>query len=320
LRHVSLEAILHGQQHAQVIGPHFISRYISEWAEPECISNEPGIHHGSCWRTHIHSKHPLPEEIDELKEVRFTDAQLRALLRPQELVYWSIGRKEWITHTFSIMFSDACMKEIQESWHLQMLLKEMTGTEIKPNVPGTYLQNPDIWRPIIGIQPEYIILELRRIDSKLVREHRILEKNVALRDADDVKELLNNEMSKFLKSCGIEANRRMATAIQNEIAAAIEISGIVEDKARVELDSVIIGQDSVGGRVIYAILASNDEIYRIPITGHLHNLKEVGRIAKEELVYEVESILGEFNLSEESLTLAVEECLRLMRKEGLIKR
>lgn len=320
LRHISLEAIQHGQHHAQTIGPHFASRYISEWAEPEHISNEPGMHHGSCWRTHIHSKHPLPSEIEDLLEVRFTDAQLRALLHPQELVYWSAEREGWITHTFSISFSPECIREIQESWHLRMLMKEATGAGVEPSVPGTHLQNPDIWRPIISIQPERVVLELRERDSGLVRERRISEKHVALRETSEVKKLLNTEMNKFLKSLTIEPNRRMTAAIENEIAAALEIYGVREDKAPVELESVEIGTDSVGGRVIYVTLLSNDETYRVPVTRHLHSMKEIGRVTRDETASAVESILGDFNLSEESLASAIEECVRLLRKEGLIKR
>ncbi|MBN2229868.1 MAG: hypothetical protein JW779_09780 [Candidatus Thorarchaeota archaeon] len=241
-------------------------------------------------------------------------------LQPLELVYRSEEQEGWITHTFHISFSPVCMRELQESWHLRMLMKEATGKGVKPSVPGAHLQNPDIWTPVISIEPERVVLELRERGMGLVRERRISEKHVALRETSEVRELLHTEMSKFLKSLGIEPNRRMTAAIESEIAAIIEIRGIEDDRASVEIESVEIGRDSTGGQVIYVTLLSNDELYRIPVTKHLHNMKEIGRVTRDGIANVIRSILGKFNLSEESMASVIDECIRLLRKEGVIRR
>ena len=320
LRHITLEAIQRNLRSAQSIGQHFLFRYETQWAEPEPISNEPGTYHGSCWRIRVHSQQPLTPELERLMDVRFTDAEIWSFLRPQELVYWSEMRKAWVTHTFAIIVREECLEEMEESWHLRALFREAQGRAIRPSIPGAYLQDPDRWDPFFTIEAEYVILGLMEKGTRLVRECRISEENVALRTASDVRELLDREMNRFLEVSGVRASRRLLAAVRSEIEDVIEIYGIQEEKAQVTLDSVMIGLDSVGGRVIYVVLDSDTTVYKIAVTDHLHTLKERGRITREEFVDGLRLILEEFNLSREDWELAVEECLRLMRREGLIKR
>ncbi len=209
---------------------------------------------------------------------------------------------------------------MEESWHLRRLFRDMTRKDIALGVLGTYLQNPDRWKPLITVEPEYVLLELRERGSPLGREHRVPEKNVALRDISDIRELLNREMNGFLEQSGIHPNRSLTAAIKDEVDAAIEISGAQEDKAPTVLDRVAIELDQTGGRVVYVFLSANDEIHRIPITEHLHTLRERGPIPKEEFIDEVKSILDEYNLSKEDTEEAVRECVRLMRTERAIRR
>ena len=268
----------------------------------------------------MHSQQPLTPELERLMDVRFTDAEIWSFLRPQELVYWSEMRKAWVTHTFAIIVREECLEEMEESWHLRALFREAQGRAIRPSIPGAYLQDPDRWDPFFTIEAEYVILGLMEKGTRLVRECRISEENVALRTASDMRELLDREMNRFLEVSGVRASRRLLAAVRSEIEDVIEIYGIQEEKAQVTLDSVMIGLDSVGGRVIYVVLDSDTTVYKIAVTDHLHTLKERGRITREEFVDGLRLILEEFNLSREDWELAVEECLRLMRREGLIKR
>ncbi|MHA2065443.1 MAG: hypothetical protein ACXABY_13790, partial [Candidatus Thorarchaeota archaeon] len=320
LRHTSLEAIQASHQRAQALGHHYLLRYASHWTEPERVSNEPGVHHGSCWRIHIYTPHTLTPELRELLEVRFTDGQVRSLLSPQELVYWSREDQEWVTHTFRIVLKKECIEEVKESWHLRTMLEELTGQKFEPRQPGAHLGNPDRWSPLFIIEPENAVVRLREKDTGSVRERVIQEQNVALRPTDEVLELLERAMKELLNECGVRADRRLTAAIREEIAASIEISGVKQDRALVQLDYVTIGKDSVGGRVIYVVLTSETDTHEIPVTRHLHDIRAIGRFSRDEFESEVTSILGEFNLSDDDMERAVRECVRLMRKENLIKR
>ncbi|MGY5858325.1 MAG: hypothetical protein RTU63_03070 [Candidatus Thorarchaeota archaeon] len=152
------------------------------------------------------------------------------------------------------------------------------------------------------------------------QERRVPERDVALRDEYDVKNLLEHEMKKFMGSSGIAADRRLTSEIQGEIAASIEIYGVSEDKTKVEFDGVIIEHDSTGGRILYVVLVSNLEIHKIPVTGHLHNIRQIGRVNRENFVSDVKSLLDKFNLSDEDRDRAAKECVRVMRGEKLITR
>jgi hypothetical protein len=250
-------------------------------------------------------------------EVRLTDAQARSLLGPQELAYWSEEEQKWITHTFNLVVRKDCIEEVKESWHLRTMLTEL-GHKFDPSLPGVYLQSPDRWSPYIIIEPECVIIGLSEKGTGQTQERRVPERDVALRDEYDVKKLLEREMKKFLGSSGITADRRLTSKIQGEIAASIEIYGVSEDKTKVEFDGVTIEPDSTGGRILYVVLTSELEIHTIPVTGHLHDIRQFGRVNRADFVSNVRSLIDEFNLSDENKKKAVKECVKVMRKEKLI--
>ena len=134
----------------------------------------------------------------------------------------------------------------------------------------------------------------------------------------EVQELLKREMNGFLKEIGIVANRKLEAEIQGEISDSIEMYGVEEDKTSVEFDGVTIEQDSAGGRILYVVLISELDTHKIPVTGHLHNIRQFGRISREYFVSTVKGILEEFNLSDEDKNAAVKRCVRVMREEKLI--
>jgi len=262
----------------------------------------------------------LTPELRELMEVRLTDAQARSLLSPQELVYWSKDGQKWVTHTFNLEVRKDCIEEVKESWHLRTMLTELTGLEYDPHLPGVQLQNPDRWSPYFAIRPECVMIGLREKDTGQTQERRVSERAVALRDESDVKKLLEREMKKFLESTGITVDRRLLSEIQGEIAVSIEVYGVSKDRTWVEFDRATIEQDSTGGRIIYVVLTSELEFHKIPVTGHLHNIRQFGRVNREDFVSNIRSYLDEFNLSDEDRDRAVKECIRVMRKEKLITR
>lgn len=320
LRHISLEDIQKSHQRAQASGPHYMFRYERPWGEPVHVSNEPGAHHGSCWRVHVDTPHTLTPELRKLMQIRFTDAQVRSLLSPQELVYWSEKEQKWVTHTFKLLVQRDCIEVVKESWHLRLMLTGLTGERFEPILPGVNLKSPDKWRPFFKLEPECVVIGLQEKDTGLTRERRIPEQNVALRGMYEVQKLLEDEMREFLKKTGIIVDRRLNAEIQGEIAASIEIFRVSEDKAAVELDGVTIEQDSAGGRVVYVVLISEVNVHKIPVTRHLHDIRQIGRADRSEFESEVKSLLGEFNLSDKDLDRALKECVRIMREEGLIRR
>jgi hypothetical protein len=319
LRHISMETIREASNRAHIAGDHYLFRYETHWAEPERVSNEPGVHHGSCWRIQIHTPHRLTPELRKLIDARWTDAQMRSLLSPRELVYWSNGLKEWITHTFRIILRSDCIEEARESWHIRIMLKELTGRRYAADVPGVYLTSPDRWSPYFIVEPEHVTVGLKEKDTGLVREHIVHERGVALRPKDEVEELLKRSMKTFLNRTGIRSNRRLEAGIREEIAAAIEISGTDEERTTAMLDRVEIRHDSVGGRVICVVLQSDNGTHIVPVTRHLHDIKEIGRLSKEDFEREISSILEEFNLKKEEREIALNECIRLLRKENLLR-
>jgi hypothetical protein len=316
LKHISLEDIQKSHRLARTIKHHYLFGFRSSLGEPIHVSNEPGLHHGSCWRIHIDSPHTLTPELRELMEVRLTDVQARFLLAPQELAYWSKEGQQWVTHTFKLEVRKDCIEEVKESWHLRMML----GPKYDPSLPGMYLQNPDRWSPYIAIRPECVMIGLREKSTGQTQERSVPERDVALRDESEVKKLLEREMRGFLEITGITADRRLMSEIQGEIAASIEIYGVSEDKTMVEFDDVTIEPDSTGGRILYVVLTSDFEVHKIPVTGHLHNIRQVGRVNREDFVSNVRDHLGEFNLSDDARDKAVKECIKVMRKEKLITR
>ncbi|MGY5880749.1 MAG: hypothetical protein RTV31_10885 [Candidatus Thorarchaeota archaeon] len=319
LKHISLEDIKKSHHIAQTSEHHYLFRSRSSVGEPIHVSNEPGVHHGSCWRIHIDTPHTLTPELRELMDVRFTDAQERSLLGSQELVYWSEAREEWVTHTFNLEVRKDCNKEVGESWHLRMMLAEL-GHKYDPSLPGVYLQSPHRWIPYIIIEPEYVAIGIREKNTGHTQESRVPERNVALLDESEVQELLKRAMKDFLKKAGITVDRGLLSEIQGEIAASIEIYGVSEDKTEVEFDGVTIEQDQTGGRILYVVLASELETHKIPITGHLHDIRRMGRLSREGFASMVRNLIAEFNLSDEDRERAVKECVRLMKGEKLITR
>jgi len=321
MRHISLEDIRKSHKKARTYSPsQHILGFVSHWGEPAHISNEPGIHHGSCWRVHADTPHRLTPELKELTQIRLTDGQARSLLSPQELVYWSEEKQRWVTHTFKIVEREDCINEVKESWHLRKMLEELTGEEFEPTLPGVTLQNPDRWDPFIAVRPEHVLIGLREKSTRLEREKIVQEQNVALMDRDKVQELLEREMSKFLKESGITVGRTLSSSIRTEITASTNMAGVSDDVPMVELDGVVIEQDLSGGRIIYVVLNSDVEVHKIPVTGQLHNMRQVGRVKREEFESHVESSLSEFNLSDDDMRRAVRECVRVMRREKLITR
>ncbi len=319
LKHISLEDIKRSHHLARTIKHRYLFGSRSSLGEPMHISNEPGLHHGSCWRVHVDTPHTLTPELRELMDVRFTDAQARSLLGSQELVYWSKEGQQWVTHTFDLIVRKDCNEEVRESWHLRMMLAEL-GHKYDPSLPGVYLQSPDRWTPYIAIEPECVTIGIREKNTGQTQERRVAEQNVALRDESEVQELLEREMKDFLKKAGITVDRGLLAEIQGEIAASIEVSGVSEDKTEVELDRVTIDQDSTGGRILYVVLASELETHKIPVTGHLHDIRQFGRVNREVFVSMVRDHLDAFNLSAEDKEKAVKECVRVMRGEKLITR
>ncbi|MHA2022396.1 MAG: hypothetical protein ACTSWQ_01915, partial [Candidatus Thorarchaeota archaeon] len=320
LKHISLEDIQKSHRSAQTNKHHFLFGFRSSLGEPMHVSNEPGLHHGSCWRIHVDTPHTFTPELRELMEVRLTDSQARSLLAPQELVYWSKEGQEWVTHTFNLEVRKDCIEEVKESWHLRMMLTDLTGLEYDPHLPGVHLQSSDRWSPYFAIRPECVMIGLREKGTGQTQERRVPERDVALRDESDVKKLLEREIKELLKSTGIIADRRLLSEIQGEITASIEVYGVSEGKTEVEFDGVTIEQDSTGGRIVYVFLTSELEIHKIPVTGHLHDIRQFGRVNRADFVSDVRSLLDELNLSDEDKDRAVKECIRVMREERLITR
>ena len=319
LKHISLEDIKKSHRLARTIKHRYLFGSRSSVGEPIHISNEPGLHHGSCWRVHVDTPHTLTPELRELMGVRFTDAQARSLLGSQELVYWSKEGQQWVTHTFDLMVRKDCNEEVRESWHLRMMLAEL-GHKYDPSLPGVYLQSPDRWIPYIIIEPECVTIGIREKNTGQTQERRVAERNVALRDESEVQEFLEREMKDFLESTGITADRGLSSEIQGEIAASFEVHGVSEDKTEVEFDGATIEQDSTGGRLLFVVLISELESHKIPVTGHLHDIRRFGRVNRADFVSMVRDHLAEFNLSAEDKEKAVKECIRVMRSEKLITR
>ncbi len=153
-----------------------------------------------------------------------------------------------------------------------------------------------------------------------VESIELSEKNLALRPASEVRDFLEREMETFLKKREIVIDRRLNDAIQREIEDWFDIYHVDECGAEAKLESVSIGNDSVGGRVIYVTLVSENETHKVPVTGHLHDYGRTGSVRKDKFVEEVKSVLEEYNLGEKDIEKAVRESVRLMRKEGQIKR
>ncbi|TFH07304.1 MAG: hypothetical protein E4H14_08815, partial [Candidatus Thorarchaeota archaeon] len=239
LKHISLEDIDRQHRLARSVKHHYLFYTGSSYGEPVHVSNEPGVHHGSCWRVHIDTPIKITPELREIIETRFTDGQVRSLLSSQEIIYWSKERQTWVTHTFKLVVRESCIEEVKESWHLRMMVAELTGQRYDSQFPGLYLQNPDTWNPYIIIEPEYVTVGLRKKETRQTREKRVSERNVALKYRFQVQELLEGEMKGLLEELGIVPNRRLTSEIQGAIADSLEIYGLKEGKAEVEFDGVI---------------------------------------------------------------------------------
>jgi hypothetical protein len=119
---------------------------------------------------------------------------------------------------------------------------------------------------------------------------------------------------------GIVPDRRLESEIRGAIADAIEIYDVQEKKAEVNFGYVTIDLDAVGGRVLYVVLVSELETHKVPMTGHLHDIKQFGHINRDEFESNTRDILSEFNLNDDDIDKAVKECVRVMRREKLITR
>jgi len=165
-----------------------------------------------------------------------------------------------------------------------------------------------------------VIIGIREKNTGQTQERKVAEQNVALRDESKVQDLLEREMKDFLKKAGITVDRGLSSEIKGEIAASFEVYGVSEDKTEVEFDGVTVEPDSTGGQILYVVLTSEFENHKIPVTGHLHNIRQFGRVNREGFVSKVRDLLDEFNLSDEEKEKAVKECIRVMRGEKLITR
>lgn len=319
LKHISLEDIKKQHTLAKITPHHYPFWSESSYSEPLHVSNEPGLKHGSCWRININTPFKLSSELQEIMVIRFADAQVRSLLESQEIIYWSEEKQEWITHTFELVIRQDCIDEIKESWHLRTMIEQVLGQKYDSYIPGVYLQNPDRWVPYITIESEYLIIGVREEGTGQTTEKRVNEKNVALRYRFEVQELLESELTDFLQELGIIANRNLASKLKGVIVETIEIYGVKEDKAQVKFDYVTIDQDAVGGKVLYVVLVSELETYKVPVTKHLHDIRQLGYIRREYFANDIKSLLAEFNLSDDDMDKAVKECVQKMKSEKLIK-
>ncbi|MHA1633840.1 MAG: hypothetical protein ACTSUZ_04710, partial [Candidatus Thorarchaeota archaeon] len=222
--------------------------------------------------------------------------------------------------TYNERFRKDCIEEIKESWHLRSIISEVSGKKFDSNLPGVYLQNPDRWSPYIIIEPDYVTIGLREKGTGVSRERRVSKRDVALMQKYEVQELLEQQMNGYLEEMGIVIDRKLAAEIQGAIADSIELYGVEEDKASVEFDGVTIEQDSAGGRILYVVLISELDTHKIPVTGHLHDIRRIGRINRKSFVSKVKGKLSEFNISDEGIERAVKECVRVMKSEQLIKK
>ncbi len=321
LRHISLEDIR--ESHKRTLtsrASQIMLRFDSHWGEPAHISNEPGLHHGSCWKVHVVTPHTLTSELRDLTLTRFTDGQVRSLLSFQELVYWSEGEQRWATHSFRLVVQKDCVEEVRESWHLRTMLEKLTGRKYDPALPGVDLQNPDKWSPSIRILPEHVRLCLRDRTNRSEEERIVRRRNVALMERREVQELLEREMDEFLELCGIIADRNLSASIRREIEDSMNLADVSDDERLLELDGVVVELDKTGGEILYVVLYSETDKHKIAITGHLHNMGQTGRIKREEFESEVKSCLREYSLSDDDMKKAVRECVRVMRKKKLITR
>ncbi|MGY5875805.1 MAG: hypothetical protein RTU30_08670 [Candidatus Thorarchaeota archaeon] len=317
LRHISQEMIQKAERHAKGVKPQYMHRYVRSYAEPEHVSDEPGVHHGSCWRIDIKTPHTLTPQLKELVETRFTDTLVRSLLSFQEMVFQSQEEKDkFMTHTFKLELRKKCIKEAQESWHVRELLQEVTGKKYDPEIPGVYLVSPDRWTPMFSIEPERVVMQLkdRLLDEDI--EVVIEEAHVALKPSDEVRELLEREMMKALEIRGVIADRRLISAIQGEIEIRMEIAGVEQEGASVEVMGVMIARDEVGGRVLFVELFTGDETHRIPMTQHLHSIG--GKMDLEEFEDYVKGELNDFNLSDDDIEYIMMECTEIMKNEGFL--
>jgi len=319
MKHVSLEEIRKEQKLAVTIPHHRFFKPGSFYDEPIHVSNAPGVTHGSCWRVQLEDSHKLSTELTMLETARFTDAQLRTLVESRKVAYWSEDNQQWITHTFDIKVRQDCLEEVKESWHLRTVLMNKLGTRVAPQLPGVYLQNPTRWSPYVTLEPEHVIVGLQERDTKVTRENRVYKQHIALGVASEVREFLKTELEKLISAAGIVPNEELAAKIEEVIDDTIEIWDVREDPAKVEFAYAMIEQDAVGGNVLYVFLESDLETYKISITRHLHDIRQIGRIGRESFASSVRDRLGEFNLSKTDENRAVKECIRIMRSEKLIK-
>lgn len=203
---------------------------------------------------------------------------------------------------------------------LRTMLEKLTGKRFDPALPGVVLQNPNRWEPFITIETEYVRVGLSDKSTKQVSEKVFREPNVALMDRSEVEKLLRRWMSRFLESSGIEVDKNLSASIRTEIADSMEIAGVSEDETLLELEGVVVEQDMAGGEILYVVIYSETEEFKIPITGHLHNMGQTGRVRREEFESHVESCLSEYGLSDDDMKRAVKECVREMRVRKIITR
>ena len=140
-----------------------------------------------------------------------------------------------------------------------------------------------------------------------------------MKDPDEVRELLNRKTRKLLDQYSMTPDRKLKAAIRKEIEDTLDIYGISEDEASLSLFGVSVKTDRVGGKRLHVELESaNGKRYSIPVTRHLHDLKEVGPFSPEVIEENVRSKLDDYALREEDIQTALDDCFQVLRDRGII--
>ena len=148
----------------------------------------------------MRTPHILTPELEELQEVRFTDAQATALLHSQELVYQSQVTKKWTTHTFQVAAKNDSIGEICESWRLRTMINDLTGSGLNPSCYGVSLQSPDKWSPYFRLESEDVMIGLVEKATGREVELELSERDIDIRSASEVRGILETGMKRLLES------------------------------------------------------------------------------------------------------------------------
>jgi len=317
LRNISLEDIREERKKAALQSSEYLFRFVAPSGQPARISNESGLSHGSCWQVEVHSVHDLPNEVRTLGVLRMTDSQLASFLSSREVSYWSEEKKQWVTHSFSCVYRREFISQAQESWHLKRLIEGALKLEKALVVPGTYLDPAIDWEPYFNIELEYVLvgLRLRGVDER--REVKMFESAMALKERDEVINLLNNTMKKLLKRYTMTPDRKLQAKIRRELDFALDEAGVTDDGGTLELVRVFLKMDSAGGECLFVELKRTDgNEYPVQLTGHIHSLTWGEPVSLQEIEEFVDTGLSLQNVSGEDKERIVKECGRLLRSRG----